>query len=118
MPGKRYQAVQRCSETLKVSTIPQRDKLRLEFQFIQVKRLLLRDQKLKSCQHRQCNLAAFERLEAMLREATETELQGAALDRISQELEEILVVLWAVDKIYADCSGIYFMDTPPGHFNQ
>ncbi|GFO63669.1 hypothetical protein M1B72_08800 [Geomonas paludis] len=100
---------------LKLSTVPQRDKLRLEFQLIQVKRLLLRDQNLKSCQLTQCNLAAFEKLEVRLREVIEAELLGPALDHLSQELEEMLVVLWAVDKIYADCSGVYFNNSPSGH---
>ncbi|MBJ6749934.1 hypothetical protein [Geomonas anaerohicana] len=106
MPGTRYEVVQRCSEMLRAFTMPQSDKLKLEFQLVQIKRLLLKDHNLRSCRHRQCTLAAFENLEAMFASIPDTKLLGHTLDRVSQELEEMLVVLWALDKAYACYSGL------------
>ncbi|GFO63602.1 hypothetical protein [Geomonas paludis] len=106
MPGTRYEVVQRCSDLLRLSTIPQRDKLRLEFQLIQVKRLILKDHDQRSCRHKQCTVAAFENLEAMFAGITEKKSSGHTLDRVTQELEEMLVVLWALDKAYACYSGL------------
>ncbi|UPU37879.1 hypothetical protein M1B72_09265 [Geomonas paludis] len=66
----------------------------------------MKDHKERSSRHKQCTVAAFENLEAMFASITETKLLDPTLDRVSQELDEMLVVLWALDKAYACYSGL------------
>jgi hypothetical protein len=112
---KRYETATRCSELLRLSRLPQLDKLMLEMKLIQIKRLLLRDQTLKGCLFPQCGDNAFCDLEALMTELAETEWLEPAGDRVSQKLEEILDVLWAVDRIDASGYGLSFSNHRSSH---